>query len=338
MGKPGGEKMSNRGSALQLWAIGMIHPLVTLIYKVLNPPFESDYEVLWKAGRAVHNLSTLYEKDGVFFYPPHALLFFVPFAQLPYIAAYLLWNLATGAFFLWAARPYLPARFPPLLALLTPGALLCIIFGQTALLVGGLWLLAFRGKWGAVALLTFKPHLGVLSALSLRSKREVALVAASAVGLVLLSATLFGPSIWLDFVERSLAHSLSRPRWNFAGVTPGIAYGLIGWLPFAIAAGLLLARNVNAFTAATASLIIAPYGFHYDMPVACLGIGLLVFERWASLDIPKRIILAAAFMVPSLASLGVWWMPPILLAALWIQVGQGPAGVSSAAGARSSLA
>jgi hypothetical protein len=58
------------------------------------------------------------------------------------------------------------------------------------------------------------------------------------------------------------------------------------------------------------------------MPVACLGIGLFAWERWHLLGVMERIVLTLAFLVPSLASLGVWWMPPILLAALWIQVGQ----------------
>jgi hypothetical protein len=315
--------MSNRSSVMQLWSIGMIAPVATMINKVLKPPFETDYSVLWSAGRAFDDLTGLYNADGVFFYPPHALLFFAPLAPLPYIISYLAWTLATSIFFLWAAKPYLPANCPPLLAVLTPGALMCMIFGQTGLLVGALWLLAFRGKWGAVALLTFKPHLGVLSALSLRSKREVGLVTAITLGLILLSAELFGPHLWLQFIERSLAHTLTSARWQFAGVTPGIAYGVIGWLPFAAAAGLLLARNVNAFTAATAALLVAPYGFHYDMPVACLGIALFAYDRWHLLGVMERIILALAFLVPSLASLGVWWMPPILLAALWIQVGQG---------------
>jgi hypothetical protein len=314
--------MSNRSSVLQLWAIGMIAPLAMLINNVLKPTYQTDYFTLWTIGRALFGTANLYAADGLnFFYPPHALLFLAPFAPLPYLVSYLAWTVITGALFMWAAKPYMPAPLPPPLALLTPGALMCVVFGQTGLLVGALWLWAFRGKWGAVALLTFKPHLGLLSALSLRSKREVGLVAAATLGLIWLSAELFGPNLWPQFIERSLAHTLTSERWQFAGVTPAIAYGIIGWLPFAIAAGLLLARNVNAFTAATAALLVAPYGFHYDMPVASLGIGLFVYERWHLLGVMERIVLALAFLVPSLASLGVWWMPPILLAALWIQVG-----------------
>jgi hypothetical protein len=37
--------------------------------------------------------------------------------------------------------------------------------------------------------------------------------------------------------------------------------------------------------------------------------------RW-----PDRLALMLGFFVPTLASAGVWWMPPILLWALWVQV------------------
>ena len=109
-------------------------------------------------------------------------------------------------------------------------------------------------------------------------------------------------------------------RWLFAGVSPAIGYGMIGWIPFAVAGALLLARQVNVFTAATAALLISPYGFHYDMPVACLGFGLLIYERWNEMPIRHRIPVALGFLSPVIAIGGAWWVPPILLWALWAQV------------------
>ena len=252
-------------------------------------------------------------------YPPHALFLVTPFAILPYWVSYLAWSAVSALFFGWLARPYMTGRAA--WSILTPGALMCLYFGQTGLIVGGLWLLAFRGKWPAVAMLTFKPHLGVLSVLALRSYRQLALVLLLVLAMVLLSAAIFG--LWPDFIEHSLTHTAeltTRRRWSFLGVSPGIAYGLIGWVPFALAAGLMLARNVNTFTAATAALLIAPYGFSYDMPVACLGIFLAAQRYWDEIGPLDRLALALGFLSPSIASLGVWWIPPILLWCLWVQV------------------
>jgi len=235
----------------------------------------------------------------------------------------LLFNFAGIAFFSLAAKPYLPKGFPLILGICSPATLFCLFFGQTALFVGGFWLLAFRGRWAAVAALTFKPHLGVLSILALRSwpdlLRTVALIAL----LVAASIVVFGPHLWIDFGHALLTQADTigkRARWLVIGVSPGIGYGLWGWIFFAIAAGLLLARNVNAFTAATAALLISPYGFHYDMAVASLGFALAIYAYWSQLSAYDRAALTCAFLTPGIVAFGTWWAPPILIWALWVQV------------------
>lgn len=313
---------------MQIWAIGTVAPALTILWNALKPEFLTDWYTLWAAGRlaTAGQAGILYDtaKSGLVFpYPPHALFFFIPFGPLSHLLSYFAWNAATAAFFIWAAKPYLPESFPKALALLTPGALMCLHFGQTGFLMGALWLLAFRGSWASVALLTFKPHLGVLAALSLKSWSALAKTAALVLLLIAVSALLFGPATWRDFAENLVSHGSQvgvRKRWQFAGVSPAMAYGFIGWLPFAFAAGLLLMRRVNVFTAATAALLVSPYGFSYDMPVASLGIGLAVWKHWGALRWPDRLALMLGFFVPTLASAGVWWMPPILLWALWVQV------------------
>ncbi len=263
----------------------------------------------------------------IFPYPPHALFFFIPFALIPYIPAYLAWNAATAAFFYWAARPYLPDRFSPILAILTPAALICLDFGQTGLLFGGLWLLAFRGKWAAVALLTFKPHLGFLAILTLRNRRSFGYTVLMALALLVASALLFGPALWQSFVDHSINHAAkitTMKRWLFAAVTPAVGYGLWGWIAFAIVGAMLLAERLNAFTAATASFLISPYGFHYDMPVVSLGFGLLIFAYWADMPIRHRVPVAIGFLSPVIAISGNWWMPPLLGWALWAQTKYDP--------------
>ena len=276
-----------------------------------------------------------YGVGSIFPYPPHALFFFIPFTPLPYLASYLVWNVVTAAFFCWAARPYLPKRFPAAMAILTPAALICMSFGQTGLLFGGLWLLAFQGKWAAVALLTLKPHLGVLSALTLRHRIDWLRTTVLVLALIAICAAIFGPAVWVAFLEQA-GHHVGRmatgERWLHAGVSPAIGYGFWGWVPFAIGGGLLLARNINAFTTATAALLISPYALHYDMPVACLGFGLLIHSNWAMMPFHHRLAISLGFMAPVIAFLGVWFVCPILLCALWVQVQYG-AGTPTGEGA-----
>lgn len=327
---------SSRRATAQIWAIGAIVPILLIWMADVG---KYDFSAFWIAARqalsgeaaAIYDASAAQSQadqftngvGSIFPYPPHALLFFIPFALLPYIPGYIAWNLATAPFFWWAARPYLPRGFPSVLAVLTPAAITCMGFGQTGLLFGALWLLAFRGKWAAVALLTFKPHLGVLSALSLRNRENFVRTAVLLLVLIAISVALFGPSLWpvfLDHTSRHVGRIIAGVRWQHAGVTPAIAFGFWGAMLFAVAAGLLLVRRINAFTAATAALLISPYGFHYDMPVACLGFGLLLYANWTTMPFVHRLAIALAFISPVIAVAGVWFVPPILLWALWVQV------------------
>jgi len=141
-------------------------------------------------------------------------------------------------------------------------------------------------------------------------------------GLIAVSALLFGPTLWLDFLRHTVSHAGHlgvMERWFFAGVGPAMGYGMWGWIAFAAIGALLLMRNVNVFTAATATFLISPYGFHYDMPVACLGFGLMIYTHWQEMPIQHRIPVAIGFLSPVIAISGVWWMPPLLGWALWAQ-------------------
>ena len=324
----------NRSVSFQLWAIGALVPLA---FFATGNFLQNDFETFWIAGRQVlsgawaeiYNMASAEDyarrfdlPAQIFPSPPHAVFFVLPFALLPALPGYFVWNLATAGFFYWCAKPYLPRGFPAILSILTPGALICFYFGQTGLLFGGLWLLAFRGKWAAVGLLTFKPHLGLLSIFSLRNRVALLQTLTLVLALFAISAALFGPTRWVEFIQIGLGHSTeigTEKRWLVAGVSPGMGYGFLGWIPFAAAGALLLARNVNVFTAATATFLISPYGFHYDMPVVCLGFGLAIHEHWDRMPVHHRIGMALGFLAPVIAYTGVWWVPPALLWALWAQ-------------------
>ncbi|HXG80804.1 MAG TPA: glycosyltransferase family 87 protein [Sphingomicrobium sp.] len=326
----------SRRLLLELWVIGALVPLALLWLADVG---KYDFSALWIAGQQVINgdASSVYNEAvaqqyadrftrGIgkeFPYPPHALFFFVPFAVLPYLPGYIVWNIASAIFFWWAARPYIPKGIPSIVSVLTPAALLCIDFGQTGLLAGGLWLLAFRGKWPAVALLTFKPHIGMLSVLSIRGPSSFLRIVALVIGLIAASITIFGLAAWAGFVDRAFLHAelvAGGGRWRHASVSPAVGFGFWGWIPYAAGGAILLARRVNVFTAATATFLIAPFGFHYDMPVACLGLGLLLVTRWTEMPFWHRLPIGMGFISPVIAVVGVWFVPPLLFWALWAQV------------------
>lgn len=317
----------------RLCALGALLPLAFTLLRFWEGGTDSDFWSFWHAARAAIQGSDVYGSDLVFPYPPHSLFLFIPFGLFPFGWGLLLFNFAGVAFFAWAAKSYLPDQLPLVLAVCSPATLFCLFFGQTDLIVGGLWLLAFRGRWAAVAALTFKPHLGLLSVLSLKSWAQIARVALLVAVLVAASLFAFGARAWFDFFNAAVGQAGMigvRQRWLVMGVSPAIGYGFWGWILFATAAAFLLSRRVNAFTAATAALLISPYGFHYSMPAASVGLAIAIYCHWTQLRVINRTALAGAFLVPVIVTVGTWWAPPILLWALSVQVGL-PQGASTGA-------
>ena len=291
--------------------LGAITPLV-LIFSWIGSGSPPDFKYFWDAGFSVLHGKSWH--STWFPYPPQALALFVPFALLPVWPAYVLFDALGLLCFYFASKPYLPDDFPKFAGVLTPAALYCLFYGQTGLLVGALWLTAFRGNWLSVALLTIKPHIGVLSVLSL-NRTTIVPTAVVVIVISCSAALVFGET--KAFAESVIGQASAigiNTKWRYVGVGPAIGYGPIGWLAFGAAAAALLAFNVNAFTAATAALLIAPYAFHYDMPAASLGF-LIALQKERS---PVRaFVFMIALFTPSLVRFGAWIAPPILLCALW---------------------
>ena len=274
------------------------------------------------SGRRYEALLGYPNTHQLYSYPPHGLFLAVPFGLLSYPAAFILWDTLTLAFFVWAARPFYSDRIPWWVAIFCPASLICLSFGQYGLLTSGLFLLAFRGSGLAAAALTFKPQIGFLVApRALMNRRQLTVTVCATAAIVALSALVFGIDSWLSWFTEILPHQLSRVSSTEHGllgkqVTPALAYGLWGQLTFAGAAIYLLTKRFNVFTAATATFLISPYGFHYDMPAASLGFACLLLSKNAALW--QRYFAAFAFCVPGLGLPFV--SAPILLATLYAQV------------------
>jgi hypothetical protein len=160
-----------------------------------------------------------------FFYPPTALLIWLPFALAPFAAAGWLWIAASGAAYATAVRAVLKGG-SVIPALAFPAAWVCALFGQNSLfsaaLLGGSAATLDRYPVIAGALLgcfSYKPQIALLAPLVLiLTRRWRALAAAATTALVLILATtaLFGIGTWTGFI----AVLPQASAWNIGG-TPG---------------------------------------------------------------------------------------------------------------------
>jgi alpha-1,2-mannosyltransferase len=325
-----------------------------------------DFLNVWTGGQLAlsNKLALLYDYEGYmawqaarfgpldpynYSYPPHSLFLATPFATMPYAVALTAWTLLGAVFFLWAARPYMPASLPAILAILTPAAIVNIWVGHYGFFLGGLWLLFFRsidrfpGRSGAIAgLLTLKPHLGLLIALTLLSRkmwRAILVAGVVTVALIGLSGAVFGYDLWPIWLFDTSAlqtriMTASGPKFYFL-MMPS-TYVALRDAPVAIAlaaqaaaaaAALFLfwkARHAKArdlaFISASATAIIMPYIFNYDLTVASLGFAVLLYGQWSRLQSWERILLWCAFASPLLVMAYNIIAPLSLLAGLAIQV------------------
>ena len=298
-------------------------------------------------------------KPHFYSYPPSSLFLAAPLAYLPYPVAFAVWIIASLGLFLWAARPFTKQvpSFPLLFAAVTPAGIVNIWAGHYGFLIGALWLACFsrleRRPGGAgvfAALMTIKPHLGLLLPPILLARRywkTILVASAGAVALFALSALIFGFDLWREYLTdmSRFQASLLKDRGSFfLTMMPGTftsirfidrSHDTIAWsLHFCAAAAALFmvwqAERRGAkieelcFIAATATFLILPYAFNYDMTVVCLGFALLLFRHWPNLAGSQRGMLIAGYVSPQLPLIAkeilVSLTPIALLAALYVQV------------------
>jgi hypothetical protein len=229
--------------------------------------------------------------------------------------------------------------FSPWLVALSPAALINIWAGHYGFLIGGLWFLFF-GCLGTTragllaAALTFKPHMGLMIALAaLRSRKTLAWAIARSIALAAAAALAFGTEAWTAFFLRTTTEQLKivsrTTNEGYFEMMPSafVAYGrtpaaAIVQMLFGIAAVLLLIRvkQPDIWIYATATFIVLPYAFNYDMTVACIGFAVLLYSDWGRLSAFERAIAALAFASPGLTFVANSLVPCTLLAGLWLQV------------------
>ncbi len=232
-------------------------------------------------------------------YPPHLLLLIWPFGLLPYLPGFVLWCIAGFALYMFAAAR--GERRPDRLLMLaaSPAVIVNVFSGQNgfftaALLIGGLGLLDRRPILSGIlfGLLTVKPQLGLLLPLMLvltGQWRCIAAAAVTALALVAAATAIFGTQVWVDYVELALpkqqdilayASGILPPMMptvfmnaRIAGLPLDWAWALQGAVSIAaIAAVAWTFRRprdpvLSRALLLTASFLVTPYIFNYDMIV-----------------------------------------------------------------------
>ena len=205
-----------------------------------------DFLVFWLAAR--DPLGAVYRPQfAPFAYPPPALVLFCGLALVPFWTAFVAWSVVGLVLYIRAART------SPLV-LLSPVVAQCLVFGQTALILGSAVNFASRMDpllRGALlgCVFAFKPQLVVMTPLVLLARRDWRGIVGFAFGslvLVILSLAAFGLSAWLDWVHalpafrQTLSH---RDLWGVV-LTPfsyAVQLGISPWPVFAAGVALSIA-------------------------------------------------------------------------------------------------
>ena len=288
-----------------------------------------DFFGLWSFGRFVltHKPAAIYDFAALhgfqagfgmpagdsfpFPYPPWILLLLAPVAALPYLAARIVWLVASFAGYAASVGAWRWPRLPVALLIVAPSSAVCFLVGQNgflsaALLLGGVRLLSVRPlvAGAMLAATAYKPQLAVLVPfLLVFGGHWRALVAAcvTAVALSLAAALAFGPSIWGAWLAamHDQAPTLAAGREASRDMMPTVtsAVLLLGGGVFlahlvqavGAAAGILALWRVRARDDAEAravlplaTMLATPYAYHYDLPMVTGAVLAVIAARIAA--------------------------------------------------------
>ena len=237
-------------------------------------------------------------------YPPHVVLFTWPFGLMPYLAAYAAWCIGGLALFAVAARAGgIAARNLPFVVL-APAVAANVFSGQNgfltaALLIGGLTALERRPILAGVlfGILTVKPQLGLLLPVMLLLTgrwRTIAAAAATTAALIAVTAALYGPDIWIECLTKTGPQQVRLLQTMGFHLMPSAFAGMrqlglpveAAWAVQAVQSAAALAATVWTFwrrrdptlslaLLVTATFLLTPYSYYYDLPVLAYVAGLL---------------------------------------------------------------
>ena len=251
-------------------------------------------------------------------YPPTFFLILAPFTALPYLGAFITWDLATLLGLLVVV--YLIVRRRPAIALVlaSPFTAWNFLAAQNGFLTGsllgaGLLFLESRPVLAGVfiGLLTYKPQFGILLPVALAASgrwRTVASAAVAAALFAVASAAAFGTGVWAAFPRQLVAQS----SVNFFGDPDGdwgylqAVYGLIRSLHGS--AGLAwLAQGLTALMTAVIVWIAWRSQTRYALKAAILSAAALIATPYAFAYDMAAIVVPAAFLATDQLRRGLLW-------------------------------
>ena len=299
-------------------------------------------EVLVGAGRAIFSTWP---------YPPSYLVILAPLGMLPYLTAFLAWQLVTLLGCVVAVYLIVRRREAIALVLASPFTVCNILTGQsgflTATLLGvSLSQLERRRVLAGlfIGCLTYKPQLGMLLPLALAAANQWrAFASASVAALILAAASIiaFGTGIWTAFPQELIAQANgslfadSQVQWGYLQTVYGLVRYLNGgptlaWLAqgattsVATVSVWFIWRSrtpyvLKAATLSAATLIATPYAFDYDLAAIAIPVAFLARDQIdRGLLRGEQTILLAAFALAfvEIAAAGRLPVGAVILAAL----------------------
>ena len=272
-------------------------------------------------------------------YPPHLLLMTWPLAFLPYLPGYLVWCAIGMAVYLLAASDGGRRKERLYMLAVAPAVWMNIFAGQngfltSALMSAGLAQLGRRPILSGICfgLLTIKPQLGLLLPLMLvltGQWRAIAAAVVTTAALVVATGLLFGFDIWPQYVRMALpvqSEILTQGQGIFTMMMPTVFMNArIAHLPLDVAWALQGAASLAAVAAVvwtywrrrdpvlsvalfvTATFLVTPYAFNYDMVVFGWVIALLHEQGGEPLD--DRLAMAVWTLPITAMLLGLFGIP-----------------------------
>ena len=197
-GRPFGDDFVNYWSAAYL----TLHGRLAEIYDV-NAFHAFEQSVVGPAVSGYH-----------YSYPPVMLLISAPLALIPYVPALFVWLTTSWYAFYRVLKGAMPEGGALLFSLATPAVLVNAVGGQngawTAAFLGGGLTLLERRPWlagGLFGLMIYKPQLAILLPVALAAGRKwktFFATAATAGGLLAVSALLFGLPLWAEYFRNAM--------------------------------------------------------------------------------------------------------------------------------------
>jgi hypothetical protein len=242
-----------------------------------------------------------------FFNPPPFLLIMAPFARLPYLPSFYLFEILTlWAWIVLGTRVAGGGSTATLALMAVPSVWWVLAEGQNsflsaALMAAGMLALPMRPLLAGVSfgVLCYKPHLGLMVPVALlfgRQWRAMAGAAFSVIVVVAVTLTVYRCATWVAFLamaRRSVGGAIDSGRVLLAGrVDPTGAAQLVGlsagearlvWLAALAAAAACVAflwrrggRETQCAGLAASVSIAAPFMLYYDLVMASLAAAWLV--------------------------------------------------------------